>query len=118
MNDALIIGVAIFFLADNLGTVLFYTGEALLESDFPISLPEKVDRVLRFVGMILNKVGFIANKFAVVFGCIYILKELLQLFFFIRVVKTFTIAVGEFSEYSVYCSQIVNLCYLKFCDII
>ena len=77
MSDALIIGVAIFFLADNIGTVLFYTGEALMESDFPVSLPERVDQALRFIGMLLNKVGFIANKFAVAFGCIYILKELL-----------------------------------------
>ena len=77
MRDALIVGVAIFFLADSLGRILYYTGEALMESDFPISLPEKVSRILHFLGVILNKVGFIANKFAVVLGCAYILKELL-----------------------------------------
>ena len=77
MNDALIVGVAIFFLANNLGTALSYTGEALMESDFPFSLPERAVQALRFLGAILNKIGFIANKFAVVLGCVYILKELL-----------------------------------------
>lgn len=77
MSDALIIGVVIFFLADSFGRILYYTGEALMESDFPITLPSVVCRICRFLGMILNKVGFITNKFAVVLGCAYILRELL-----------------------------------------
>jgi hypothetical protein len=75
MNDLAIIGIAIFFLV--IGKILYHTGEALAESDYPPSFPKVVNRTLYFLGVALNKIGFISYVFALVLAWVYILKELL-----------------------------------------
>ena len=77
MSDVLIIGVVIFVLAAAIGKTLYYTGEALMESDFPVCLPEVVNLILWVFGAVFKGVGFISFRLAPVFGCVYILKELL-----------------------------------------
>ena len=77
MRDVVIVGVVIFVLFHSLGRALYFSGEALAESDFPICFPEVISAVFYYVGKVLKSIGFLLYRLSAMFACIYILKELL-----------------------------------------
>ena len=77
MSDAIVIGAVIYVLSAAIGKIVYHTGDNLLDFGLPFSYPEIVDFIVYMVGSILKGAGFVANKLAVVFACVYILKELL-----------------------------------------
>ena len=75
MSAIAIIGIIVCFLI--IGKILYPTGEALMESDYPASFPKIVNFTFYLFGAILRTAGLIFYRLAVVLGCAYVLRELL-----------------------------------------